>query len=94
MINKEDIEYVAKLAKLKLTEEEKEKLTPQMGDIINFANKISELNTEGINPTAHILEINNVFREDEVKESYNRDDIITNAPVKEAGCIMVPGVNN
>jgi aspartyl-tRNA(Asn)/glutamyl-tRNA(Gln) amidotransferase subunit C len=94
MINKKDIEYVAKLAKLKLTEEEKEKLTPQMGDIINFANKISELNTEGINPTAHILEINNVFREDEVNESYNRDDIIKNAPVKEAGCIIVPGVNN
>lgn len=94
MVGKEDIEYVAKLAKLRLTEEEKEKLTPQMADIIDFANRISQLNTDGIKETAHILEMNNVFREDEVKASYNRDDILMNAPQKEAGCIIVPGVNN
>jgi len=94
MVSKEDIEYVAKLAKLRLTEEEKEKLTPQMADIIDFANRISEINTDGIKETAHILEMNNVFREDEVKASYNRDDILMNAPQKEAGCIIVPGVNN
>jgi len=94
MVNVEDIEYVAKLAKLKLTDEEKAKLTPQMADIINFANKISELDTEGIKETNHILEMNNVFREDEVVPSYNRNDIIMNAPQKEAGCIIVPGTNN
>ena len=94
MVNKNDIEYVAKLAKLKLTEEEKEKFIPQMADIIEFANKISELDTEGINPTAHILEINNVFRKDNVCESYKREEILANAPAKEAGCIVVPGVNN
>jgi len=94
MVSKEDIEYVAKLAKLKLTDEEKAKLTPQMADIINFANKISELNTDGIKETAHILEMNNVFRKDEVVASYNRNDILMNAPQKEAGCIVVPGTNN
>ena len=93
MVKTEDIEYVAKLAKLRLTDEEKEKLTPQMADIINLANKISELNTDGIKETAHILEMNNVFREDEVVPSYNRNDIIMNAPQKEAGCIIVPGTN-
>lgn len=92
MITTKDIEYVAKLAKLKLSEEEKEKLTGQMGDIVGFANKISELDTENVEPTNHILKVQNVMREDEVKPSYNRNDIIANAPVKEAGCIVVPSV--
>lgn len=94
MVAKEDIEYVAKLAKLKLTDEEKEKFIPQMSDIIMFANKIGELDTDGVQPTQHILETNNVFRKDEVVASYKREDIIKNAPEKEAGCIIVPGVNN
>ena len=94
MVGKEDIEYVAKLAKLNLTEEEKEKFIPQMADIVNFANKISELNTDSVEPTQHILEINNAFRKDEVSPSYTREDILKNAPEKEAGCIIVPGVNN
>ncbi len=94
MVETKDIEYVAKLAKLKLTDSDKEKLIPQMADIINFANRISELNTEGIEETNHILNMSNVFREDEIKPSYKRDDILMNAPQKEAGCIIVPGVNN
>ena len=94
MVSKEDIEYVAKLAKLSLTDEEKEKFIPQLGDIINFANKISELNTDNVEPTQHILETNNVFRKDEIIPSYKREDILKNAPEKEAGCIIVPGVNN
>ena len=94
MVNKEDIEYVAKLAKLSLTEEEKQKFIPQMADIIGFANQISELDTENVEPTQHILETSNVFRKDEVVPSYKREDILKNAPEKEAGCIIVPGVNN
>lgn len=92
MITAKEIEYVARLAKLKLSDEEKERLVGQMGDIVEFANKISELDTEGVNPTNHILEIKNVFREDEIKESYSRDEILKNAPVKEAGCLVVPSV--
>ena len=92
MIKTEDIEYVAKLAKLRLTDEEKEKLTPQMADIINFANKISELDTENVEPTNHILRVQNVMREDVVVPSYDRNEIIKNAPKKEAGCIIVPSV--
>ena len=94
MVTKEDIEYVAKLAKLNLTEEEKEKFIPQMADIVEFANKISELDTDNVEPTQHILETHNVFRKDEVVPSYKRDEILKNAPEKEAGCIIVPGVNN
>lgn len=92
MVEKEDILYVAKLAKLSLSEEEMQSLIPQMSEIIEFANNISKLDTEGVLPTNHILEIQNVFRKDEVKESYAREDIIQNAPSKEAGCILVPNV--
>ena len=92
MVEKEDILYVAKLAKLSLSEDEMQDLIPQMGDIIEFANTISKMDTEGVEPTNHILEVQNVMRKDEVKESYAREDIIRNAPVKEAGCIIVPNV--
>ena len=92
MITNKDIEYVAGLAKLKLSDEEKERLTSQMDGIVEFANKISELNTDNVEPTNHILKVQNVMREDAVKPSYDRNEIIKNAPVKEAGCIIVPSV--
>lgn len=92
MITTKDIEYVAHLAKLKLTDEEKDKLVRQMGDIVEFANKISELDTDGVNPTNHIFKMQNVFREDILKESYSREEILANAPSKEAGCIVVPSI--
>ena len=92
MITTKDIEYVAKLAKLNLSDEEKEMLVSQMGDIVEFANNISKLDTDDVKPTNHILEVKNVFREDELKESYSRDDILKNTPAKEAGCIVVPSI--
>ena len=92
MVTDKDIEYVARLAKLKLSDEEKERLVSQMGDIVEFANNINKLNTDGVEPTNHILKIQNVFREDEVRESYSRDEILKNAPKKEAGCLVVPSV--
>ncbi len=92
MVTDKDIEYVARLAKLKLSDEEKERLVSQMGDIVEFANNINKLNTDGVEPTNHILKVQNVFREDEIKESYSRDEILKNAPKKEAGCLVVPSV--
>lgn len=92
MVTLKDIEYVAKLAKLSLSDAEKKMLVNQMDDIVEFANRISRLDTDGINPTNHVLEVSNVLREDEVKESYRREDILMNAPKKEAGCVVVPSI--
>lgn len=92
MITNKDIEYVASLAKLKLSDEEKGTLTRQMDGIVEFANRISELDTDNVEPTNHILKVQNVMREDVVIPSYDRNEIIKNAPVKEAGCIIVPNV--
>lgn len=91
-ITKADIEYVAKLARLNFTEEEKDKFTHDMQGIIGFVDKLNELDTTGIEPTAHVLPIHNVFREDCVEQSMDRDKILQNAPQKKDGAFLVPKV--
>lgn len=91
-VSKEDVKHIAKLSKLYLSDEELEKYTNDLSNIVNFANELSNIDVEGVKPTAHILDIKNVFRKDEKKESYDREEILKNAPTKEAGCISVPKV--
>lgn len=91
-ITREQVEHVANLARLNLTEEEKEQMITDMGVIIEFANRINEMNIDDINPTAHVIPINNVFREDNVNPSFSRDELLSNAPNKENGCYSVPRI--
>lgn len=91
-ITRETIEHVANLARLNLTELEKEKLTTEMASIISYVDKLNELDTSGILPTAHVIPIKNVFREDKVEKSYDREKILANAPSHEDGCFKVPKV--
>ena len=92
MITKKEVEYVARLARLRLTEEEKEKYTKQLADILKYINKLSELDTEKVEPTFHVLQLSNVFREDKVKPSLKQEEILTNAPEVEAGHFKVKKV--
>ncbi|GKX31672.1 aspartyl/glutamyl-tRNA(Asn/Gln) amidotransferase subunit C [Vallitalea longa] len=91
-ITREQVEHVANLARLNLTEDEKEQMITDMGVIIEFANRINEINIDDINPTAHVIPINNVFREDDVNPSFSRDELLYNAPNKENGCYSVPRI--
>ena len=91
-VTRETIEYVAGLARLNLTEEEKEKLALQMEDIITWVDKLNELDTSNVPPTSHVKPVHNVFREDVVKESYDREKILAHAPSQEEGCFKVPKV--
>lgn len=91
-ITREMIENVANLARLNLTEQEKEKLTLEMGSIISYVDKLNELDTSDIEPTSHVFPIKNVLREDVVKESFDREKILANAPSQEDGCFKVPKV--
>ncbi len=91
-ISKEEVLHVAKLARLKFTDEEATALAKDMENIIGFANKLNELNTEGVVPTAHAIPMNNAFREDEVKPSYDREAMLQNAPSAEDGGYTVPKV--
>lgn len=91
-ISKKDIEHVAELARIYITDQEKASLENELSAIIDFAYKLSEAKTDGIEPAAHAIHIQNVFRKDEVKPSYKREDLIENAPDKQAGCFAVPRI--
>ena len=89
-VTTEQLHHVASLARLKFTDEELKNLNLEA--IIEFADKLSEIDTEKEAITNYISDIHNVFREDEVKPSFDRDDILKNAPAKARGCVLVPKV--
>lgn len=92
-ITKEDIERLADLARLNLTPEEIGRLTGDMETIINYSmSKLNELNTDDVLPMEHVLPIRNVFREDICEKSFDREEILKNAPEKAEGCFLVPKV--
>ena len=91
-INLETVEYVAALARLNLNEEQKIKMLDDLDKIIGYVDKLNELDTSGVEPTAHILPVKNVFREDVSQPSYDRELILKNAPVQEDGCFKVPKI--
>lgn len=87
-----DVEHVAKLARLKLEDEEKETYRHQLSDILEHARIISEVDTEGVQPTSHTLPLVNVFREDEVRPSLSVEEVTGNAPWAEGGAFKVPRI--
>ena len=91
-ISLETVEYVAGLARLNLSDKEKEMMVAQMGDILDYMDKLNTLDTTGIRPLEHVESMSNVFREDSVKESFERHKILANAPDKDSGAFRVPKI--
>ncbi len=91
-ITKKEVEHVALLARLRLTEEEKSAFLRQLDSILSYMDKLNELNTDGIEPTTHSMPISNPYRKDEVKPSLPREDALKNAPEKEDGFFRVPRI--
>ena len=89
-ISDETIEYVGILAKLELSDEEKEQAKKDMGSMLDYIDKLNELDTEGVEPMSHVFPVNNVFREDEVPNGDDRENMLKNAPQKKEGAYMVP----
>jgi aspartyl-tRNA(Asn)/glutamyl-tRNA(Gln) amidotransferase subunit C len=87
-----DIEHIAKLARLKLTDAEKEKFSNQMETIIGYIEKLSELDTENVEPTAHVLGLNNVFREDVATKPLTNQAPINDSPAHSKGHYEVPKI--
>lgn len=85
-------EHVANLARLDFTEQEKVKLIKDMETIISYLDKLKELDTSDITPREHVKPIRNVFREDSIKESFDRKRMLANAPCHEKGCYKVPKI--
>lgn len=86
------VEHVAKLAQLGLNAEEKELFREQLSSILDFAERLQELDTSQIPPTATVAPLENVMREDEVRSSLPLGDVLANAPAVEEGCFQVPVV--
>jgi aspartyl-tRNA(Asn)/glutamyl-tRNA(Gln) amidotransferase subunit C len=91
-ITKAEVAHVAKLARLELTEEEQEMFTGQMDAILAYVEKLNELDTTGIIPTAHAVPMENAFREDRVIPSIGVDNALANAPDRVEGFFRVPKV--
>ena len=92
MITREDVVHVARLARLELSEEELERMREQLSAILEAVGKVSELDLEGVEPTAHPLDLVNVLAEDEPRPSLPREDALANAPDPEDGFFGVPAV--
>ncbi len=90
IISDETIEYVGILAKLELSDEEKEQAKKDMGRMLDYIDKLNELDTEGIEPMSHVFPVDNVFREDVVTNGDDREQMLAKAPRKKDGTYMVP----
>ncbi len=91
-ITKETIEYVAHLARIELKPKELEILSRQLQDVLDFIDKLNKLDISRVNPTSHILPINNVFRADTLKDSLSSGKALENAPQKDGSFFVVPKI--
>ena len=89
-ITDETIKYVAALAKLALSDEEKQQAKKDMAEMLDYIDRLNELDTTGIEPMSHVFPVNNVFREDEPVDVDGSRDTLANAPVAKDGGFKVP----
>ncbi len=90
IITDKTMDEIEILAKLHLTDEEKEKSREEMQRMLDYVDMLNSLDTDGVEPLTHIFPVENVFREDEVEESTQRDDLLKNAPEEKDGQLLVP----
>jgi len=92
VINKDEVKYIADLASLKLSDDEVDKFSKQLSDILDYVEKLDELDTEEIVPTAYTIPVKNVLREDKVEESLDLEKVLQNAPEKIDNQFRVPKI--
>ena len=91
-ISAQDVMKVAELARLSIDDDLRDKLAEQIGDILSYVDSLGRVNTEGIVPTTHALSLFNAFRDDVVKGQQGTEKALSNAPLKEDGCFVVPRI--
>lgn len=92
MITKSDVQKIASLARIHLTDAELDQLTGNLGNILGYVEKLKELDVNNVEPTSHAMPIQNVYREDVVKPSLSQSEALSIAPQKEAGAFKVPQI--
>ncbi|MGQ9460215.1 MAG: Asp-tRNA(Asn)/Glu-tRNA(Gln) amidotransferase subunit GatC [Candidatus Bathyarchaeaceae archaeon] len=91
-LSKKEVEHIAWLAHIELSKEEKTLFTEQFNDILNYFKKIDEVDTEGTQPTYHVLDLMNIYREDEASASLPIEEALKNAPKKEKNFLKAPRI--
>ncbi len=92
MVSHDDVKYVAKLARLKVGPEELDRFAVQLSSILNHVDKISGLDLSDVDATSHVIQLSNIFREDETRPSVERDVALANGPEVEKGAFRVPPI--
>ena len=87
-----DVKYVAHLARLSLTQEEEQKISAQLGNILTYVEKLKEVDVSGVEPTAHAFPLINVTRPDEIRPSISNEEALRNAPAQANGLFIVPKI--
>jgi len=90
VIDREQVLHVAKLARLKLTEDEVEKMASELSGILEHVERINQLDLESVEPTSHVVAVENVLRPDEPRPSWPREDVLERAPDPAGGSFRVP----
>jgi len=91
-ISREDVEKVSLLARLRLSEDELDTMTDQLGQILGYMELLGEVDTEAVEPMAHALDVADVFRPDQVRPSLDRDRALAGSPSHDDECYRVPAV--
>ncbi|UII56356.1 Asp-tRNA(Asn)/Glu-tRNA(Gln) amidotransferase subunit GatC [Cytobacillus spongiae] len=91
-ISIDQVKHVAHLARLAITAEEAEKFQKNLDAIISAAEQLKEVDTEGVEPTSHVLDMKNVMREDQAGKGLTQEEVLRNVPESEAGQIKVPSI--
>ena len=89
-ITTEMVDYISTLSRLKLPEEEKEKMTGELEQILAYMDTLNVLDTSGVEPMSHVFPVKNVLREDEVASSFDRSELLKNAPASDGEAFLVP----
>jgi aspartyl-tRNA(Asn)/glutamyl-tRNA(Gln) amidotransferase subunit C len=91
-ISREEVEKVSLLGRLMLSEAELDTMTHQLGDILAYMELLGEVETEGVEPMAHAIDVSNAFRDDVAQKSLGREEALANAPNRDEECYRVPAV--
>ncbi len=91
-ISRDEVLYIARLARLEFDEKKIEEFTHQLGRVLDYINKLKELDVEGVEPSYHVLDLVSVMRKDEVKEGLSNEEALANAPDAKDGFFRVPKI--
>ena len=87
-----DVGYVANLARMYLTDQEQSMFQKQLNDVVRYVAEIEQVDVDGVEPTAHAISIQNMFRRDEEKNGLDRDTVLANAPLHDGAQFQVPKI--